>query len=226
MEYTKGLPNGTINGKQGFFASLASFYRRWIVLEPTIFLFLVSGRMVYFTRANLFIDVSSFDMSLYLSFVRMVNLISLVLWAHEWKYQTNSRLSAAGWKTWPRLNAETWQQRPRRRWISEKYWLRLTQIRWVQRRRACLRISCCLRMWDPSYSAYLLAHSQTGAKGCLIFKSLVWNRYGRKLPLLLSCLGMSLTYAGYGILVTIDPKHEWVKIDPYVKVSQHSSPAP
>ena len=79
MEYTKGLPNGTINGKQGFFASLASFYRRWIVLEPTIFLFLVSGRMVYFTRANLFIDVSSFDMSLYLSFVRMVNLISLVL---------------------------------------------------------------------------------------------------------------------------------------------------
>ena len=33
-------------------------------------------------------------------------------------------------------------------------------------------------------------------------------RYGRKLPLLLSCLGMSLTYAGYGILVTIDPKHK------------------
>lgn len=44
--------------QRGFLTSLAAFYRRWIVLEPTIFLFLVSGRMVYFTRANLFIDVS------------------------------------------------------------------------------------------------------------------------------------------------------------------------
>ena len=41
-----------------------------------------------------------------------------------------------------------------------------------------------------------------------------FHRYGRKLPLLLSCLGMSLTYAGYGILVTIDPKHKWVTTDP------------
>ena len=43
--------------RQGFVSSLAFFYRRWFVLEPTIFLFLVTGRMVYFTRQNLFIDV-------------------------------------------------------------------------------------------------------------------------------------------------------------------------
>ena len=40
------------------------------------------------------------------------------------------------------------------------------------------------------------------------FKIYFVRRYGRKLPLLLSCLGMSLTYAGYGVLVTIDPTHK------------------
>ena len=45
---------------------------------------------------------------------------------------------------------------------------------------------------------------------CFILNNHETHRYGRKLPLLLSCLGMSLTYAGYGILVTIDPKHKWV----------------
>ena len=56
MGKTKELPYR--NGKEGVLTSFAAFYRRWIVLEPTIFLFLVSARMVYFTRANLFIDVS------------------------------------------------------------------------------------------------------------------------------------------------------------------------
>ena len=58
MEETKALPDRTGELNQGFLTSVAAFYRRWIVLEPTIFLFLVSGRMVYFTRTNLFIDVS------------------------------------------------------------------------------------------------------------------------------------------------------------------------
>ena len=61
MEDTKKLmEDRTSEGKQGLLTSFAAFYRRWVVLEPTIFLFLVSGRMVYFTRTNLFIDVSSF----------------------------------------------------------------------------------------------------------------------------------------------------------------------
>ena len=60
MEETKALPDRTGEVNQGFLTSFAAFYRRWIVLEPTIFLFLVSGRMVYFTRTNLFIDVSFF----------------------------------------------------------------------------------------------------------------------------------------------------------------------
>ena len=57
---------------EGSEGGLGAVYRRWVVLEPTIFLFLVSGRMAYFTRctstiaftmaftttrANLFIDV-------------------------------------------------------------------------------------------------------------------------------------------------------------------------
>lgn len=60
MDETKKLADRTGEGRQGLLTSFAAFYRRWIVLEPTIFLFLVSGRMVYFTRANLFIDVSFF----------------------------------------------------------------------------------------------------------------------------------------------------------------------
>ena len=65
MEDTKKLmEDRTGKGKQGLLASFAAFYRRWVVLEPTIFLFLVSGRMVYFTRTNLFIDVSSFYLAL------------------------------------------------------------------------------------------------------------------------------------------------------------------
>ena len=60
MDETKKLSDRTGEGRQGLLTSFAAFYRRWIVLEPTIFLFLVSGRMVYFTRANLFIDVSRF----------------------------------------------------------------------------------------------------------------------------------------------------------------------
>ena len=50
-------PSSSNKERQGLVSSLASFYRRWFVLEPTIFLFLVTGRMVYFTRQNLFIDV-------------------------------------------------------------------------------------------------------------------------------------------------------------------------
>ena len=50
-------PSSSNKERQGLVPSLASFYRRWFVLEPTIFLFLVTGRMVYFTRQNLFIDV-------------------------------------------------------------------------------------------------------------------------------------------------------------------------
>ena len=34
-----------------------NFLRKWVVLEPSIFLFLMSARMVYFTRQNLFLDV-------------------------------------------------------------------------------------------------------------------------------------------------------------------------
>ena len=34
-----------------------TFLNKWIILEPSIFLFLMSARMVYFTRQNLFIDV-------------------------------------------------------------------------------------------------------------------------------------------------------------------------
>ena len=36
---------------------LLTFLNKWIILEPSIFLFLMSARMVYFTRQNLFIDV-------------------------------------------------------------------------------------------------------------------------------------------------------------------------
>ena len=45
-----------------------SLFRRWIILEPAIFLFLASARMVYFTRTNLFIEVSETreDYSLFL----------------------------------------------------------------------------------------------------------------------------------------------------------------
>ena len=58
MDYEKyDQPSLSNKERQGFVYSLASFYRRWFVLEPTIFLFLVTGRMVYFTRQNLFIDV-------------------------------------------------------------------------------------------------------------------------------------------------------------------------
>ena len=65
MEDTKKLmEDRTGKGKQGLLTSFAAFYRRWVVLEPTIFLLLVSGRMVYFTRTNLFIDVSSFYLAL------------------------------------------------------------------------------------------------------------------------------------------------------------------
>ena len=31
--------------------------RDWVLLEPTIFLFLVAARMAYFTRQNLFIEL-------------------------------------------------------------------------------------------------------------------------------------------------------------------------
>ena len=58
MAETNELADRKGKDKQWLFTSFASFYRRWIVLEPTIFLFLVAARMVYFTRANLFIDVS------------------------------------------------------------------------------------------------------------------------------------------------------------------------
>ena len=39
------------------FRRLLTFLNKWILLEPSIFLFLMSARMVYFTRQNLFIDV-------------------------------------------------------------------------------------------------------------------------------------------------------------------------
>ena len=39
------------------FRRFLSFLNKWIILEPSIFLFLMSARMVYFTRQNLFIDV-------------------------------------------------------------------------------------------------------------------------------------------------------------------------
>ena len=38
-------------------ASLIKALRKWVILEPTIMLFLMSARMVYFTRLNLFLDV-------------------------------------------------------------------------------------------------------------------------------------------------------------------------
>ena len=38
-------------------ASLVKALRKWVILEPTIMLFLMSARMVYFTRLNLFLDV-------------------------------------------------------------------------------------------------------------------------------------------------------------------------
>ena len=34
-----------------------NWFTRWIILEPSIFLFLASARMVYFTRQNLFIHM-------------------------------------------------------------------------------------------------------------------------------------------------------------------------
>merc|ERR1711892_563185 len=37
--------------------AISNIFRRWIILEPSIFLFLASARMVYFTRQNLFIHV-------------------------------------------------------------------------------------------------------------------------------------------------------------------------
>ena len=40
-----------------------NMFHRWIILEPSIFLFLASARMVYFTRQNLFIDVVCMEMA-------------------------------------------------------------------------------------------------------------------------------------------------------------------
>lgn len=36
---------------------LVALVKKWIILEPSIFLFLMSARMVYFTRQNLFLEV-------------------------------------------------------------------------------------------------------------------------------------------------------------------------
>ena len=45
------------------FRKLLTFLNKWIILEPSIFLFLMSARMVYFTRQNLFIDVVCMGMA-------------------------------------------------------------------------------------------------------------------------------------------------------------------
>ena len=49
--------------------------------------------------------------------------------------------------------------------------------------------------------------TSTTATSATVTTTTATTRYGRKLPLLLSCLGMSLAYGGYGALVTLDPKH-------------------
>ena len=59
------LDNGSLNEGKTNYVQLddgekpraCNIFSRWIILEPTIFLFLASARMVYFTRQNLFIHV-------------------------------------------------------------------------------------------------------------------------------------------------------------------------
>ena len=145
------------------------------------------------------------------------------------KYQKKNRLSVLGWKTWPRLSVTTLRTRQRKWcWICLNHILpRFFLPRSVKRQQACWRIFCCWKMSDRSYFASWLDPFQTGGIASLLlltlwqicadtlFKIYFVRRYGRKLPLLLSCLGMSLTYAGYGVLVTIDPAHKWVTLSKF-----------
>ena len=53
MSYSQDQPEDGLSPV----ASLIKALRKWVILEPTIMLFLMSARMVYFTRLNLFLDV-------------------------------------------------------------------------------------------------------------------------------------------------------------------------
>ena len=51
--------------KQCLKVNISAFFsgvRKWVILEPSIFLFLMSARMVYFTRQNLYLDVVCMQM--------------------------------------------------------------------------------------------------------------------------------------------------------------------
>ena len=48
---------------QSCLKKFVALLNKWIILEPSIFLFLMSARMVYFTRQNLFIDVVCMEMA-------------------------------------------------------------------------------------------------------------------------------------------------------------------
>ena len=48
---------------RSYLSQFVDLVKKWIILEPSIFLFLMSARMVYFTRQNLFLDVVCMEMA-------------------------------------------------------------------------------------------------------------------------------------------------------------------
>ena len=126
---------------------------------------------------------------------------------YSWgKNDPKIRLSALGWKTWPRLNATTLRTRQRKWcWICLKHILtRFSWRRWVKRRPACWRIFCCWKMSDRSYFASWLDPFQTGGIASLLLLTLWQNlrRYSFFKSIL--CAGMAGNYH------FCSPAWEWV----------------
>ena len=120
-----------------------AFMNKWIILEPSIFLFLMSARMVYFTRQNLFIDVVCMGMG---DVNKCQNMTE--------EFKDKVAIEAAD------------------------------------------MISVILRI--ENIGPILLC----------VLSGPVSDKYGRKVPLLLSSLGMLASYAGYLLLSLLDPRHQ------------------
>ena len=121
--------------------SLGPFFTRWVILEPTIFLFLASARMVYFTRQNLFIHVVC-------------------------RHMNN---------------------------MTEK---------------ECAHLTPKNRDLVDTHAADLLSNiillEHIGPIVLCFFSGAFSDKYGRKMPLLVSCAGMTVAYIGYAILNMVD----------------------
>ena len=118
-----------------------NMFRRWIILEPSIFLFLASARMVYFTRQNLFIHVVC----------RHMNNMT---------------------------EAECANLTPENRDLVDTH------------------------AADLLSNIILLEH--VGPIFLCLVSGPFSDRYGRKLPLLVSSAGMTTAYVGYGLLNLLD----------------------